>query len=164
MKLWQARVTYDVDVVIASEDEPCDMDWQDAARQEIDDRSYSMGDVGRARQVKSPTDLPRDWVNAIPRGDVDNDRTCLGILLDQAVALAEVRVGDPRQVGLFCCEPAIDAEQAEQVRRYQTMLAQVREANLVKPGKPEADLLRMLHCAAQSPGVVAYFDAPKEGD
>lgn len=71
MKLW--RATVEVEVFIASEDEPSDFDIRGAAADEIDDNGA--GDVFQAEEVERLADIPPEWRDTLPYGDAD-DKTC----------------------------------------------------------------------------------------
>ena len=74
-KLWLCEVT--TTVVMACDEEPLEDDIIDAADEEL--RESLFADVS-VSQLESVEQLPRQWENAIPRGDDVNDATCRHLL------------------------------------------------------------------------------------
>lgn len=73
MRLWKATV--EVEVLIASEAEPSDRTIISAAKDEIADNSLSCAESYPAQEIICFNEIPKDWRDSIPRGDVD-DLTC----------------------------------------------------------------------------------------
>ena len=86
LKLWIATV--EVEVLIASEEEPSDFDIKDAASEELRDNMHAGEVVGGAVIVDRLHDVPQDWRDSIPRGDAD-DKTCEQIVNEYLDAEAE---------------------------------------------------------------------------
>lgn len=87
MRLWTATV--EIQVLVASEDEPSDYDIRDAAREEMRDSGGVM--YGNAVEITSLKDIPEAWRGSIPRGDEAGDQTCEQIVnarIDQLKAEA----------------------------------------------------------------------------
>jgi hypothetical protein len=77
MKLWKATV--EIEVLIASEEEPDDFTVIEEAEEEMRDNGQSCAEVHSLDEVLSHADIPEPWRASIPRGDAD-DLTCEQIL------------------------------------------------------------------------------------
>lgn len=75
MKLW--RATAEVEVLIASEEEPDVYAITDAAEAEMRDNSGCLG-MFSADLIEDHNDIPKEWRGSIPRGDAKG--TCEQIL------------------------------------------------------------------------------------
>jgi len=83
-RLWSARVTLCMDIVVASDSGPTRQDWVDAFEAEVSENWYLAQEkmtVGTVREVTRPADLPDGWADSIPYGDdTDGNTPCAKIL------------------------------------------------------------------------------------
>lgn len=91
MRLWKATV--EVEVLIASEDEPLTDEIVSAAEDEIKDNGPHCCDVTFVSECESLPDVPEDWLDTLPRGD-SGDQSCRAMM-----------------------EAILDAREQEQMRR-----------------------------------------------
>jgi hypothetical protein len=82
--LWKATVTYYVDVLIASDDEPTDDEMRCAANNEMrENGSTNGGWTEPPEHITRILQLPPSWAGCVPYGDDESnpdERTCLQIL------------------------------------------------------------------------------------
>jgi hypothetical protein len=82
MPLWKTTVTYEVTVMIQSDDEPDMFDCQTAAHEELQETmSFDDGRTNGVERVLSVSQIPSDWIGAIPRGD-GPEMTCEDMVKD----------------------------------------------------------------------------------
>jgi hypothetical protein len=157
MPLWKATVSIEMELVVASDDEPTDSDFRFAARDEIHENGVYGVDCGPISRVVGPADIPREWRDSAPHeGDGES---CFNTLFMEAQARAEAALPDPRQAGLFGGAPAAPDE-VEQIRKYQRLLEPLGEVELLTAGatKEAIDALQAA-CDAETPAVRKYYEA-----
>lgn len=77
LRLW--RATVEVEVYIASEEEPSDMECQEAAEAELSDGNEV--EVWPVEEVSKLSELSEDWIDSVPRGNANGEyKTCRQIV------------------------------------------------------------------------------------
>jgi hypothetical protein len=70
VKLWRANVSFEVDIVIAADEEPDEQTIHLAASEELRDNvSFDAGHIGPVNEVREVKQLPQGWPNALPYGE-----------------------------------------------------------------------------------------------
>jgi hypothetical protein len=80
MKLWSCTV--EVEVLMASDDEPGQWEMAQAAEDELSDNRDCA--FATSMEITKHSEIPEEWRGSVPRGDDADDMTCEEVL-EQAI-------------------------------------------------------------------------------
>lgn len=99
MRLW--KCTCEIEVLIASEEEPTGYEIADAASDEMRDNSLDCCEAFGPEEITDLKEIPKSWLDSSPRGECQ-DKTCEQIVTERLEELeAEaLRTPMPNQMPL----------------------------------------------------------------